>query len=193
MSKTHNMSGTRLYRIWNDMKVRCSHKDNDNYPYYGGRGIAVCDEWESSFETFMQWAESSGYSEGLTLDRINTNGNYEPSNCRWIEFKAQCRNRRNNIFYELNGESKIIAEWSEIYDIPSATIWRRINKYGWDVKTAITAPVGEMYTYKGRSMTLPDWSKELNIKYSTLRARIKTYKWPIDKAFEYKVKRGKQV
>lgn len=193
MHKTHNMSGTRLYRIWNDMRVRCKNKSNCNYPYYGGRGISVCDEWQKSFESFMLCAKQFGYDDNLTLDRIDVDGNYEPSNCRWIEFRLQCRNKRSNVFYELDGENKTLAEWEEIYGVPSITIWRRINKYGWDIKAAITSPVGELYTYNGKSMTLPEWSKELDIKYTTLRARIKTYKWPIDKAFEYKVKRGKRV
>lgn len=83
-NRKHDMSGTRLYRIWLQMKQRCYNKNNDGYRYYGGKDISVCDEWKDSFETFEQWATSNGYNDKLTIDRINANRNYEPSNCRWI-------------------------------------------------------------------------------------------------------------
>lgn len=92
-SKTHGLTGKRLYRIWANMKNRCLNKNVNCFPYYGGRGIAICDEW-LQFDNFMKWSLSNGYDEKLTLDRINNNGNYEPLNCRWVTMKEQCQNRR---------------------------------------------------------------------------------------------------
>lgn len=92
---SHKMSDSRIYRIWSDMKTRCANKNTPYFKYYGGRGITVCEEW-LNFEDFKIWAFNNGYQEHLTIDRINVNGNYEPSNCRWITIKEQARNRRKS-------------------------------------------------------------------------------------------------
>lgn len=93
-SRKHGMTGKRLYRIWHDMKNRCEYPKDKKYSYYGGRGIKVCNEWSTNFESFMTWALSNGYNDSLTIDRINNSGNYEPNNCQWITMKEQCKNRR---------------------------------------------------------------------------------------------------
>lgn len=91
----HGLHGTRIYRIWNGMKTRCTSPRHNRWHVYGGRGIAICPGW-STIESFMKWALSSGYADHLSIDRINPNGNYEPSNCRWATDKEQQGNRRNS-------------------------------------------------------------------------------------------------
>lgn len=91
----HGLCGTRLYRIWTNMRSRCDRPANDNYQWYGGRGISYEEAW-STFSVFADWALSHGYKENLELDRIDTNKNYGPSNCRFITHKENCKNRRNN-------------------------------------------------------------------------------------------------
>lgn len=90
----HGKKNSRLYRIWGNMKTRCSNPTTKYYKYYGGRGITICEEWRNSFQRFYDWAMTNGYSDDLTIDRIDVNGNYEPSNCRWVTMKEQSKNKR---------------------------------------------------------------------------------------------------
>lgn len=138
----HGMSHSRLHNIWSNMKTRCFTKSYYLYELYGGRGITVCEEWKNDFLSFYTWSMSHGYSENLTLDRIDNNGNYSPENCRWTTMKEQASNRRSNHLLTLNGETKTISEWSKVVGIERRTIQRRL-KLGWTVEKALTTPVGK--------------------------------------------------
>ena len=130
----------RIYGIWKNMKGRCYNQKSISYYNYGKRGIKVCDEWKNDFMSFYNWAMKNGYQEGLTIDRINVNGNYEPSNCRWVTWKEQCNNRKNNVIIEYNGEKNNIAYFIKKYNLGEFAIYKRI-KNGWDVKRAIETPI----------------------------------------------------
>ena len=125
---THGLTKTRLYTSWHQMKARCYYEKSINYSDYGGRGIKVCEEWKNSFLAFREWALANGYTDNLTLDRIDVNGNYEPSNCRWATRKEQDRNKRNNIFITMDGETKSLPEWCEIKGVPYARTQKRYRK-----------------------------------------------------------------
>lgn len=139
-SPNTNKNATRLYGIWENMRARCGNKKNPNYKDYGGRGITVCDEW-SEYMAFKNWALKNGYNPSLTVDRIDVNGNYCPENCRWATQKEQCRNTRFNHLLTYNGETKTLAEWSEISGIPYHALKNRINRYGFTPEEALTIPV----------------------------------------------------
>lgn len=142
-NKTHGMSGTRIWRIWQCMRSRCNSERDTTYQYYGARGIKVCDEWNNGFESFHKWAVNNGYKDNLTLDRIDVNGNYEPDNCRWITMKKQCNNRRNNVLYELNGQEKTLSQWVDEYGMDYQKVYRRMYYLKWNLEKALTTPIRE--------------------------------------------------
>lgn len=148
----------RLYNIWCGMKRRCNNPKDACYPRYGAKGISVCNEWLHNFSAFEQWSLANGYSDTLTIDRIDNNGNYSPDNCRWITHDEQQRNRSNNVRVEHNGESKTISEWSRLLGISDKTLYKRydsaIKHKGFCVydDLLITAKYQPIYTerYKNR-------------------------------------------
>lgn len=129
-ANTHSKSNTRIYHIFNSMKVRCLNSNYKAYKYYGARGIKVCDEWldkENGFTNFYNWAINNGYTEELTIDRIDNNGNYEPSNCRWVTMEIQANNVRTNIIIKYNNEEHTLSEWSKILKLNYKTIFKRYS------------------------------------------------------------------
>ena len=136
----HGMAKTRIRNIWNHVKQRCTNPNDRAFPYYGGRGITVCEEWKNDFVSFYNWAMQNGYTDELTLDRIDTNGNYCPSNCRWVTRKEQQNNTRYVHNYTINGKTKSIAEWCRIYNAPYERVRRRVVDEGWNIVDAMTAP-----------------------------------------------------
>lgn len=136
----HGRKNTRLYRIWANMKTRCYNTHSTHYKRYGGRGITVCEEWKNDFKAFYDWSMTNGYAENLTIDRIDNNGNYEPLNCRWVTVKEQSANRCNNRYVAIEGETKALSEWCEIYNINYKTVRDRLRR-GCSYKKALTMPV----------------------------------------------------
>lgn len=148
--KKHLSSKTRLYPIWASMKRRCYSETSHAYKNYGARGIKMADEWlgEHGFERFKEWAYINGYKEEVlpnnmnkwTIDRIDNNGNYEPSNCRWITAEEQQKNTRNNRVITFNNKTQILADWAREIGISIDTLYHRL-KAGWDVEKTLTTPL----------------------------------------------------
>jgi hypothetical protein len=126
----------RLNQIWGRMKQRCNDLNSSDYERYGGRGIRICEEWERDYLNFKSWALSHGYTDKLSIDRINNDGNYGPLNCRWISNSGQARNKSTNHPITYKGETKTLAEWAEITGLEASLIRYRL-KVGWTIEDAL--------------------------------------------------------
>lgn len=137
----HGLTRTRIGNIYRSMVNRCYKENIKNKGYYD-RGITVCDEWlgENGIINFVEWAKNNGYKDTLTLDRIDPNGHYEPSNCRWATQKEQANNKRNNIYITWNGETKTASQWAEIVGLKASTIRQRYHS-GWGVEDILFKPL----------------------------------------------------
>ena len=142
MKYRHGQRNSRLYRIWSGMMTRCNNPHFHEYARYGGRGISVCLEWQD-FALFHEWATGNGYSDDLSLDRIDNNGNYCPENCRWVTRQVQANNTSRNHYLTFNGETHTMSEWATITGIAYFIIRERINKFHWSVEKALTTPTKE--------------------------------------------------
>lgn len=130
MMTKHGWYGTRVYHIWHSIVDRCSNPKCPQYHNYGGRGIKMCDEWRQHPELFCEWAMANGYADNLSIDRIDANGNYEPSNCRWITMAEQQTNKRNNVLITYEDETHCVAEWARLLGVHQFNIYNRIYA-GW--------------------------------------------------------------
>lgn len=140
----HGGSKERLYGVWGGMLNRCYDPNRTEFSNYGGRGIEVCDEWRNSYAAFRSWAYANGYDPALpgkdcSLDRIDTDGNYEPSNCRWVTMLEQSRNKRETVWLNYRGRLITIPEAEEISGIAQSTIRSRLYN-GWSVENALEKP-----------------------------------------------------
>lgn len=134
-------SRNRLNGIWHTMLNRCNNPNSSSYENYGGRGIHICKEWEGSYLLFRKWAIEHGYSESLSIDRVDVNGDYEPSNCRWVTRGEQANNTRANVPVEFGGVTMNLMQWSKQSGIPYRTLRARLINYGWSIERALTTPV----------------------------------------------------
>ena len=141
----HGKSGTRLYTLWAAMIRRCENDKCKEYPLYGGRGVSVCKEWRSNYPAFEKWMIENGYDETAprgkcTIDRIDVNGNYEPSNCRITTQKEQSANKRNNRLITYNGQTKTMSDWATEYGLRVGTLYDRLS-YGWPIEDCLKRPL----------------------------------------------------
>ena len=131
----HGKKGTKIYNIWRGMRDRTMHSSHRQYKDYGGRGIKVCDEWQD-FKTFYNWAINNGYKDGLTIDRINNNGNYCPNNCKFSTREEQANNKRNNHILTFKGESHNVTEWANKFGVSHCAILMRLKR-GWSIEKTL--------------------------------------------------------
>jgi hypothetical protein len=154
----HGLSNTRLYKIWYGMLERCYKPTHVAFGSYGGRGIVVCGAWKNDVTVFYRWAVNNGYSDGLTMDRIDVNGNYCPENCRWATWEQQNNNKRDNRVIEYHGLKKTLSEWAKLAGIDKRILHRRLA-VGWNLEKAL---YGRRYNSHGilleRARLLPDLS-----------------------------------
>ena len=135
----HQMHGkrrTRLYRIWANVKTRCLNTHDPHYANWGGRGITICDGWKDDFQAFYDWAMSHGYADDLTIDRIDNDGNYEPSNCRWVTNLEQAANKQNTVRITYGGRTMSALQWSKELGLGHDTVRQRYHK-GWSVEECL--------------------------------------------------------
>lgn len=144
----HNMYKTKIYYVYYGIKDRCYNKKAKAYKNYGDKGIKVCDEWLDGFINFYNWAIANGYKEGLTIDRIDSNGNYEPSNCRWVDRIIQNNNTNRNHYITYNGEAKTISEWARYLGMNRQTLQGRLRN-GHSIKEAFEKPIEVKYRRNG--------------------------------------------
>lgn len=137
---------TRLNNIYSHMKARCYNSNGWNYQYYGARGIKVCDEWKNNYQKFKEWAINNGYSNNLTIDRIDVNGDYCPENCRWVTDKEQKNNTRRNHYITYNGKTQSMKQWAEELNISYYVLRSRINRSKWSIEKAFNTPVYDVST-----------------------------------------------
>lgn len=142
-SKTHGKSHTPLYNTWQHMRMRCANGNDKNYGDYGGRGITVCAEWQTSYESFADHVSQlpNFRVKGYTLDRIDNDGNYVPGNVRWVLHRVQIRNRRNTRMLSYDGRTQSIAAWAEETGIKTKVIYARLEVYGYSAEEALTTPL----------------------------------------------------
>ena len=183
----HGLSNSKEYKTWRGMRKRCYLKSMQWYHRYGGRGIRVCERWQE----FKNFLEDMGEAPTIkhSLERIDNNQNYEPSNCRWATWKEQERNRCNNRKVTFNGETKTLAEWSEITGMGQTAIASRIDNLNWTIEDALTIPLERrslparrQITFRGETKSLSDWAREFGLKPGTVSERIRARGWDIERA-----------
>ena len=189
----HGMVKTRPYKIWVDMKRRCNNPKNKAYKYYGEKGVRVCDEWVNDFSAFYEWAKENGYNDNLTLDRIDSDGNYEPSNCRWATKTEQANNTSRNVFITYKNKTQTISMWAKELGIKYSLIQDRLSA-GWTPEEIFELPLGtklkeqKLITFNGETHNISEWSRLLNISRKTITNRIKDG-LPIEKVLTPKTDR----
>lgn len=170
----HGESKTRLHNTWCGMIDRCNNKKDASYPRYGGRGIKICEEWLNDYRNFAKWARKNGYTDELTIERIDVNGDYCPENCKWATTKEQARNRRTTKWVEWQGRKMSLAEAAEMANLPYKQVHFRIKK-GWSLEKALTTPL------KHGKSDLHKLCDEKGVNYHTVYSRM-SRGWSVERA-----------
>ena len=185
-NKSPGWKGTTVYSRWQAMKKRCYQVGTAGYENYGGRGIKVCDEWKNNPSAFCEWALANGFSEELTLDRIDVNGDYCPENCRWATKTEQARNKRNNRIVEYNGRKMTEAEYSEITGVKHGSIDWRLNRSQMSEYDAVNRPIRAQKKGVELGFDLSKECKKRGLKLPTVWARINKLGWSVEDALTVK-------
>lgn len=184
MTKTHGKSKDKFYQVWNGMKQRCYNVNNKNYHNYGGRGIKVCDEWLNDFTSFYNWSMNNGYKDGLQIDRIDNNKDYEPSNCRWVNRYINNNNRRNNILFTYNNKTMSLRAWCRHLNVCYKTCMTRYYR-GHTIEECLNLSKlsdhrkdrirynSKLYKYEDGLYSISNLSEKLNISRWKLQRDIK--------------------
>ena len=135
-NRTHGLTNTKLFNVWQSMRDRCYCVTDNVYKHYGGRGIVICEEWKNDFKRFYEWSMANGYKEGLSIDRIDVNGNYEPTNCRWVDRYVQANNRRNNHMVYYRNKAYTLTQLAREHGMIATTLKHRLDS-GWDIEIAV--------------------------------------------------------
>lgn len=143
--KTHGLSDHPLYKLFNSLRQRCYYSKSISYKYYGAKGVTVCDEWLNDFPTFYNWSIENGYEKGLQIDRIDLNGNYEPSNCRWVDRTTNMNNRTASRMVTYNGKTQTMSEWARELGVNYCTLQHRIDFGKGTFEEAFSKPI-QKYT-----------------------------------------------
>lgn len=188
----HNMRNSPLYDVWCGLRSRCERESNSSYKYYGAKGIKVCDDWKGAngFQKFYEWSLNNGYGIGLTIDRINVNGDYEPKNCRWVSMKTQSNNRTNNRYITYYGQTRTLTEWCEKFDLNYSIMYHRI--YDLEIPFEIAKNMGGFPTimFRGKKTDLRSISKKYNLQYKELLKLILIEDRDIEFAIKLLTKKG---
>ncbi len=168
------MAVKRIYNIWYNMLRRTEDVTNKDYRYYGAKGIKVCEAWKD-FKSFERWALANGYSEDLTIDRIDNSKDYSPENCRWRTRFEQNGNKTNTRYAYYKGKKYSYSELARMFGIPGDVLATRLDTYKWPIERALNQPVHRVrksVSFNGKTQSVRKWALEFNIPYSTLKQRI---------------------
>ena len=179
---------SRLYVIWSGIIERCRNPRSPNWKNYGARGITICPEWEESYQTFKDWALSHGYKDGLTIDRIDNDGDYSPDNCRWVTAAEQARNRRTNRPITIGGETLLASDWARRIGAASSGIINQRLARGWSLEEACTTPSRPKetpVTINGTTKNVRGWAREIGVDDAAIHFWAKNHGKTLEEAVRH--------
>lgn len=183
----HGMSKYPEYKIWCGINKRCYNKNCLKYRIYGAKGIIVCERWKHNFPNF--YADMGPRpSPNHSIDRIDNNGNYEPSNCRWTDNATQQNNKATNVKITIKGKTKTLKQWSEHAGLTYMAVFLRYKRLGWTIERSLSEPlqIKKKYSFKGKKMYLDEIAKKSKIHKDTFRRRVVVLGLSIEEAIKYK-------